>query len=709
MSVPGDVMNWSSASYRLDELERKFTFPCVVRLAEGFCSDSESEGFSKDDIIGIDSKLVLHKVAAHFTNRKSGVRPTKGEYDFGYERLSDEILVPLNYKGKAKVQTCTGKTYTTVKDLIADFPRFAKICRTLKAYSADDQPMDLPGGSTIELDRILPGRNIKPDVLCIKFNVSGKPTYAKVAVTERAEIQCESDETEYTIKEVIDRFKLPQIVKFVDDDIRKVYTQDLVEGIENMRTITETLQLNRLVTQNVLVGHYKAVEGMETVDTDSYRKRTLVVLPLDHPEIREIEVNVLEDDGDISEIYERVFNVSNISSSLEVVDTIYVEFCKDTPSPKMFKLDTPVTAHRKPTEPEEEPPRPPPRIPGPPSGAHVPAAPEVSPKPKPKPKPNKPGAHVPSAPEVSPKPKPKPKPNKPGAPPVILPKPNPIETTSQPLGASAHKGAPKANRVEKRTVHPPVIEKDDQPPPLPFRNPQKPKTDDKSAEITRTYYNSPQPVVHESAPVNADDYEIPEDPKHAPNVSKGQPAHVVSPPGFDLASMYSSSSDAYTFKEGKEKAHKGIFKFLKKRETSPVKPMIANKTPDNRQDHDDDCVLYDEVKEEDMLDEKTGLKKGAAKVAANTAIVKPMTSKGSMAQSSQSKLKPFIELNCSELVERLNLCKMHALAKECEEGRLDGGFFKSLTSSDLESALHLQKLDVLKLLQMRDKNWIPND
>lgn len=104
---------------------------------------------------------------------------------------------------------------------------------------------------------------------------------------------------------------------------------------------SETLQLNRLVTQNVLVGHYKAVEGMDTVDTDSYRKRTLVVLPLDHPEIREIEVNVLEDDGDISEIYERVFQVSNISSSLEVVDTIYVEFCKDGPSPKMFNLDTP--------------------------------------------------------------------------------------------------------------------------------------------------------------------------------------------------------------------------------------------------------------------------------------------------------------------------------------------------------------------------------
>ncbi|KAH3698197.1 hypothetical protein DPMN_085716 [Dreissena polymorpha] len=140
-----------------------------------------------------------------------------------------------------------------------------------------------------------------------------------------------------------------------------------------MLTWFTTLQLNRLVTQNVLVGHYKAVKGMETVDTDSYRKRTLVVLPLDHPEIREIEVNVLEDDGDISEIYEKVFSVSNISSSLDVVDTIYVDFWKEPPSPKMFKLDTPVTAHHKPTVLEDKPQRPPPPPrpgnPGPPSGA----------------------------------------------------------------------------------------------------------------------------------------------------------------------------------------------------------------------------------------------------------------------------------------------------------------------------------------------------
>ena len=96
------------------------------------------------------------------------------------------------------------------------------------------------------------------------------------------------------------------------------------------------------------------------------------------------------------------------------------------------------------------------------------------------------------------------------------------------------------------------------------------------------------------------------------------------------------------------------------------------------------------------------------KVAANTASVKPITLNGSTAQT-RSKCKPFIELNYRELVERLNLCKMNDLAKVCEESRLDGGFFKSVTSSDLESALHLQKVDLLKLLQMRDENWIPID
>lgn len=41
------------------------------------------------------------------------------------------------------------------------------------------------------------------------------------------------------------RYRLPQIISFVDDEIKKVYTQDLLEGIENMKTITGSYKENR--------------------------------------------------------------------------------------------------------------------------------------------------------------------------------------------------------------------------------------------------------------------------------------------------------------------------------------------------------------------------------------------------------------------------------------------------------------------------------
>lgn len=91
--------------------------------------------------------------------------------------------------------------------------------------------------------------------------------------------------------------------------------------------IIETLRLNRLVTQNVLVGHYKPLEGTETKDTGRFRQRTLVVLPVDNPEIRDIEVNVLQ--GVTDDIYEQVFLVRNVSNNSvgDIVDgSLYVDF-----------------------------------------------------------------------------------------------------------------------------------------------------------------------------------------------------------------------------------------------------------------------------------------------------------------------------------------------------------------------------------------------
>lgn len=89
----------------------------------------------------------------------------------------------------------------------------------------------------------------------------------------------------------------------------------------------ETLRLNRLVIQNVLVGHYKPVDENETHDTKRFRQRTLAVLPLDKREIRAIEVHVLK--GVTEDIYEQVFlvrNVSKTSSAAIIEGSLYIDF-----------------------------------------------------------------------------------------------------------------------------------------------------------------------------------------------------------------------------------------------------------------------------------------------------------------------------------------------------------------------------------------------
>ena len=76
--------------------------------------------------------------------------------------------------------------------------------------------------------------------------------------------------------------------------------------------------MNRLVTQNVLVGHYRPIEGYEDKG-----RRTLIVLPLDDSEIRGIEVSVLTEEANV---YGDITSVRNVTSDYEAINGLYVEF-----------------------------------------------------------------------------------------------------------------------------------------------------------------------------------------------------------------------------------------------------------------------------------------------------------------------------------------------------------------------------------------------
>ncbi|XP_052257762.1 uncharacterized protein LOC127862608 isoform X2 [Dreissena polymorpha] len=755
-STSESEFKWSTTSYRLDELGRRFKFPRVVRLAEGYCSDIEAEGFSKDDIIGIDNVLTIEKVAAHFANRKGGVTSI-GDDERSYERLSEDILVPLNYKGKVKIRN-QGIKYSTVRELVEDFPRFAKVCKNLSAIGADDRPLHILAGTTIELVQVVAGRDNQPGELVVQFQIQEKPVYAKVSILEAGLFRAESDDAEYTIKEVVDRFKLPQVVKFIDDEIRKVYTKDILEGIGNMRTITETLQLNRVVSQSVLVGHYKPVEGYGQTDTEKVKKRTLVVLPMDHPEIREIEVNVLEDDGDISDIYERVFNVCNISNSLDVVDTIYVEFSKDTPTPKIFKLDD--AAHANTTGrrqldqasgplPVSKPPKPLPPSPGVVDGTLSPSNSTQAPLARGK--------------------QPSPQANKPASlslsPPSKLPEESSSQTDYEIMSPSPISSSQKGQQTTQRATAFSNFPQTPQTPKTPTtpqfsRTKALPPEPQSSAPRKMPQNRAIKPAIRPDLPndpAKQSEYErlddaivpasLPPDlppslPPHRPR--KNPPAPV--PEKTDI-NMYENRKPANGVGQ-KTDADGGRSGQADYEDMEPGIPV--QRAPSPPQDDNDSSDYLKPTPRVDALPIKiekfkkwrpgifqrkkienqyTPEPKKPLPVAppavikeipsskvvpptvSRTAVVKPMTpySPAAVTDTPKEQLKSFLELNCNELVERLQLCRMLDMAKACETEGLDGSFFANMDNESLIQVFKLNTMTLLKFKKMRDENWVPNE
>ena len=163
--------------------------------------------FSQGDVVSVDQSMTLHKVAAHFTNSWDSWS-TSGEDDHVscYEKLTDEILVPLNYNGKVKVLDSNVNTkYANVRELVSAFPRFAKTCQNVQVMTSDKIQLTVQAGTVIELDRTVPGER-GVDKLVVSFNRAGRETFASIPLDTVCTFKQMPDENEYTIREVIERY-----------------------------------------------------------------------------------------------------------------------------------------------------------------------------------------------------------------------------------------------------------------------------------------------------------------------------------------------------------------------------------------------------------------------------------------------------------------------------------------------------------------------
>ena len=195
-------LDWSEETYRLDEIASKFSLPQLIQLTEGVHTDSEVDSFSAEDILTIDRCVTLQKVSAQFAEKVIKETSNDGEYAI----LKEEILIPLNYKGKLKVINEI-KRHDSVRELAKDFPRFAKILEALSVVT-EEGVVNIAANSIIELDRVFPAQKTGkklPDRLVVSTAHGGRRQVA-LPFDKRCRFRSVQDQTEYTMKEMIDRY-----------------------------------------------------------------------------------------------------------------------------------------------------------------------------------------------------------------------------------------------------------------------------------------------------------------------------------------------------------------------------------------------------------------------------------------------------------------------------------------------------------------------
>lgn len=274
--MAGYSAEWSEETYRLDEVGHKCSLPQVIQVTEGIYTSNEVDSFSAGDILKIDQCVQLQKVVAQVA--KTPVKPTgrDSEYDF----LKEVILIPLNYKGKLKV-IIEKKKYNTVRELATDLPQYAEFLQALTVSVEDGKCLNIAAGTKVELDRVRLG----PDRLIMRTTDGGR-RQVEVLLSKRCQFRSTQDETEYTLTEMIERYQLPQTIQFLDSRVEQSDTQDPLEELGQTVTVpVSVLRINKIVSQTVLIGHYS--------EPDTH-KRTIVVVPLDSPETKEIPVKLYE-------------------------------------------------------------------------------------------------------------------------------------------------------------------------------------------------------------------------------------------------------------------------------------------------------------------------------------------------------------------------------------------------------------------------------
>lgn len=306
--------------------------PTIVKVADGYYCENEAESFSNGDLIKLDFKRRYTKVKAQ------AIRENSLHMDEEEPGIVEEILIPFEYNGKLNIH-CQKDTFHNMKELVEYFPRFVKVGKAFNAYKGKRWKTQtrILTDDHVELDREIPSMGLVCKVMSTRVLI---PYDTEVL------FHLIPDKKQYTVREIVEKFKMPQYVRFIESELQKFMTENLNEAIANISHIEGCFKIMGVLNQEVLIGHHKPA-GVSSQKT----QRSIAILPLDSEVVQNLDVYlpVYEDISD----YELMM-VQNFSSNvnMDVVEgSLYLEFQK---KPKVLFLPS-SDSHQ-----DIPPPRPPP-------------------------------------------------------------------------------------------------------------------------------------------------------------------------------------------------------------------------------------------------------------------------------------------------------------------------------------------------------------
>ncbi|XP_060070357.1 uncharacterized protein LOC132550329 [Ylistrum balloti] len=340
-AISEPVLKWSDEKYRIKDLIGKFTLPLMVKVEEGIYGLRESESFSQDDLLKLELIKTIPKLitcCVDYTGRIRGIG-TLREDEHGYIERSDDLTIPVRYRGMVKIFQPEGtRNYNSVGDMIKGFPRYVKTVDSFVSRNG----INIEKETIIQLQRFIPGKGL----VCTigKDHASANKDSAHVTQIllnskDRHRFVLIPDDNSYTLEEVVNRFPLPQYVTFVKKGGPKLVTTNIEELVNHSRIFEGAVKIKSMVDVDVIIGHYKPPKGVSST-TQKRCQRTLVIIPENSVTAREIEVRVPlndDDDYDYELVMARNFSCKDVQEE-DIDGTVYMDFLK-TPNATFIEYD----------------------------------------------------------------------------------------------------------------------------------------------------------------------------------------------------------------------------------------------------------------------------------------------------------------------------------------------------------------------------------